>query len=731
MNTDVRVLLEEIWKDWLTNPQGPWNRVLVRRDDRKTGAVFALDPSWIEFIPKSENHTPYRCDTCAQVWWRVVSAVCPSFRCQGTLLPLSQVVEIDHYRALYSSLSPIGARVEEHTGQLATHFASELQQKFTRGDVNVLSCSTTFELGVDVGEVEAVLLRNVPPSPANYVQRGGRAGRRTERSALVLTFAQRRNHDLWFFREWRRLIGGTVTPPITKVDNPRIARRHLHAMALALWERQEKLQGRGPHKSVEDFFFPEGNAAFEKFVEWLRSCPHALGEAIQRVTPSGAANDLGIASWQWVEHLVNPDVLEGAGWLGRAAREVRTEIRGLDEAYEKAQSEDKLPYAQALQRIRRSIAERSLIDFLAQRVVLPKYGFPVDVVTLDVARPDDKDADKVALERDLQLGIVDFAPGNVLVANKVLWDATGLRVPPGKAPPRRKWAVCHDCKAFSSRLSVQHEEEGEPWLCPFCQGNKAAKGRIGTFVMPIFGFLGQRSQQRVGESRPPRYGIVERFFDEYEGEPPAPSEVQVNGGAIHICYSRQARITVVNRGRKGFHLCMLCGYIREAGNISKTTKKNRGRSEHDRPGPKGGSCNGNLSYYQLGHQFLTDAVELRLGAGIMEKDTELSVLAALLGAAPAVGISENDVDGTVAHRPATLASLALFDAVPGGAGYASHLSKTDVLRELIKGALNRVAACECGEDSSCYSCLRSYRNQAFHDQLRRGDAKRVLSRLVG
>ena len=102
----------------------------------------------------------------------------------------------DHYRFLYRHLNPVPLVASEHTGQLASVEAADVQQQFLRGEINALSCSTTFELGVDVGELQSVVLRNMPPTTANYVQRAGRAGRRTDSAALVVTYAQRRSHDL-------------------------------------------------------------------------------------------------------------------------------------------------------------------------------------------------------------------------------------------------------------------------------------------------------------------------------------------------------------------------------------------------------------------------------------------------------------------------------------------------------------------------------------------------------
>ncbi|MEU2980122.1 helicase-related protein [Streptomyces hirsutus] len=122
-----------------------------------------------------------------------VHGVCLILRCTGRLEAYKPATETDgHLQRLYLTFDPGPLRAQEHTAQWTGEKAAEIQGEFVRGQVNALSCSTTFELGVDVGELQAVVLRNMPPSTANYVQRAGRAGRRADSAALILTYAQRR-----------------------------------------------------------------------------------------------------------------------------------------------------------------------------------------------------------------------------------------------------------------------------------------------------------------------------------------------------------------------------------------------------------------------------------------------------------------------------------------------------------------------------------------------------------
>ena len=125
-----------------------------------------------------------------------------------------------------------------------------MQEEFITGKVNVLSCSTTFEMGVDIGSIVAVLCRNVPPSPANYVQRAGRAGRRQGDKALIVTFARRRSHDIQYVSNPLMLIKGAIPVPSLSLENVDLIRRHIFAIALSTFLRDIGFVG----TRSEDFF---------------------------------------------------------------------------------------------------------------------------------------------------------------------------------------------------------------------------------------------------------------------------------------------------------------------------------------------------------------------------------------------------------------------------------------------------------------------------------------------
>ena len=186
--------------------------------------------------------------------------------------------------------------------------------------------------------------------------------------------------------------------------------------------------------------------------------------------------------------------------------------------------------------------------------------------------------------------------------------------------------------------------------------------------------------------------------------------------------AREGKMAVLNRA--GFKVCTLCGFGL--------------RSEEKPPNPHktplGKDCRGTLIYTDLGHEFRSDILDFKIkGYSNSDKAFWLSLLYALLeGASESLEVSRDDLDGCLypyAGDP-TKPAIILFDDVPGGAGHVKRLASPDMLRHLLETTRDKVSNCECGEETSCYGCLRNYRNQFCHDELKRGIVKNFLERIL-
>lgn len=732
-----RDVLRALWAE-LSTKGSEWSS-LFAIDLAKGVPSLCLNYKSIDFKIVSTEDEIYECDSCRRVSHFNVRDVCPRYKCAGKLQKIaSDSGKRLHYRNLYTEQRPIGMRVEEHTGQLANQFAADIQQGFVDGDINTLSCSTTFELGVDLGEIQAVLMKNVPPSAANYAQRAGRAGRRTSSTALVTTFAQRRSHDLSYFANPEDLVRGVVKAPQISGFNTLIVRRHIHAIALSAFARKMIDEGEDWPSHVGEFFKDADSSNLtvaDKFELWLRSMPEELGVSLRRVIDdSEMASELGISTWAWVDELYSEDQYTEKGWMYKAKLVIVDALDNIEslisEKLKQLSSGEldgrrRVAVTNAMQQLMKqqnTIKDRRLIDYLAQRVVLPKYGFPVDVVSLDVWSPGSTEGANIDLSRDLQMGILDFAPGSLTVANKLLWETNGLRIPPDKALPEFHWRICAGCETFRTL-----KEAGNDAGCEVCGSSEVVPGSRSAIV-PAFGFLGKPSDIKPGESRPPKIGYLRTFFTEFGGQSPELELVHIGNQPLGVRVGREGVISVINQGphNSGFEVCLKCGSGRVPSKSVKKRKTDYPDKSHKRPGLSEHECKSNLSTKVIGHQFRTDAIEVQLPGRVSYAMGE-SVLAALLAATQKLDIPHDDVRGTTRASGVggSGRSLIIYDAVPGGAGYARALR--EALPALFDEAAKIVSGCSCGEETSCYGCLRSYSNQFIHERLSRHAAREVFS----
>ena len=353
------------------------------------------------------------------------------------------------------------------------------------------------------------------------------------------------------------MIDGVIAPPRIRVDNPTIVRRHVHAVAFAAFEREvdRAPQCRGVLR------VRRGRDAGERCLRGVaaREAGGALARRSsasclpRRPSPSGWTPGTGLTHWSSRATRTRP-----AGGSGGRTEEVRANVEELEARIKEAADERRFGGAGQLDRQLATLRRTQLLSFLARKNVLPKYGFPVDVVPLDLGRTGDENANKLELDRDLAVAITEYAPGSEIVAAKTLWRSDGLRVQPGLAWPRREWAACKLCGAVRQGLT-------RPPECAVC-GSSEVDGRLsGDLIIPVFGFVGSNSGKRPGDTRPGRGFSSQSYFSEYQDTAPELELVEElsHGGVLtQRRTSRQGQITVINRGpgNRGYQVCDRCGY---------------------------------------------------------------------------------------------------------------------------------------------------------------------------
>jgi ATP-dependent helicase YprA (DUF1998 family) len=715
--------LKDLWSA-LSSPQGVFNGFLANQTIGTQGVVFALNPKNIVIQSTEAAGNLYRCGLCRRITSVSAGDVCPRFKCEGTLQMvgaeyLTGGIASSHYASLYAADEVVGMVAREHTAQLETDYAAQVQQDFIEGRINVLSSSTTFELGVDVGELQAVLLRNMPPAVANYIQRAGRAGRRADSAALILTYAQRRPHDLSMFSDPVSMVAGKMRSPYVDLHNERILARHVFSLFFSAFFKDMGIKAL---PKAGDFLAPNGGLG-NALDAWLTRNSAILKPRFEAIVPAvlkGKSDQLWFkiqsefsARFNFVRESFQKEVAQYEDLI----KELLTP-NGASIATSKAMME-----ASRLRRSLKTITEKDLIGFLSKNNLIPKYGFPVDTVPLIPRRGDSALAQKIELDRDLAVAIFDYAPGAQVIAAGVVWESTGLVLPANteKGFRRFRYAACSDCQEYQERIYVDSDSIDS---CPSCGSNKLRKGN---YVIPEWGFHAKGGLKKPGES-------VKKFSWNRSIHLKDQGEVVLIAGkrtppGVEAELRSVAKLVVLNSGpgNQGYDVCSWCNDAHPALEKQKST-------DHEAPYDGSRKCAGKFrDRVHLGHVFETDIVHISIDISKHDIDTRAAATslayALLEGAAEGLQISHDDID--VVPLPSTDSEirLALIDAVPAGAGFAKLIAENICL--VFDAAHARVSRCECGLESSCYQCLRSFKNQRDHENIQRGLALEPLKLILG
>lgn len=614
----------------------------------------------------------------------------------------------------------------EHSAQIDGGRLRDLETRFKNGKVNVLSCSTTMEMGVDIGGLSAVIMNNTPPSSANYLQRAGRAGRRGEGVSFAVTLCPSSPHGEQVFENPLWPFTSTIGAPKVGLDSERLAQRHVNALCLGTFldtHDVRRLRTRWFYEGDES-----GTSPGRQFVEWCRLKAEENEKFVSglRNLVHGTAAD-SRSTTGLLERTANAlDAAMGA-WL----REVEA-LRRDAEQYG-GDEESRPPALLAIERQLRRLEEEYLLSELANRQFLPSYGFPTGVVsfiptTLDDLRQKEKDrkSREEALgkrlgypSRQLEMAIREYAPGAEVVMDGRVYRSAGVtlnwHIPPGIENANEVQALRHVWRC--RRCGITGDAIAEPpEQCSLCDGPLDKE----KYLEPA-GFA-------VDIREHPHNNIVSPMFMPVDPpwiSCPTPDWASFADPRIgRFRYTDSGHLFHGSRGvtGHGYAVCLRCGRAAsEVGSMSKTGIPEAVQEGHSRL--RGGKkrdgtdiCDGTGFTIQrglsLGGSRTTDVFELQL-EGLEDSGSALSIGIALRRAfCRRLGIEEQEVGVNV--RPAKgadesiLQSIFLYDSATGGNGYVSGLRDhvAQALRECVQ-----VLDCAKECDAACHGCLLTFDTQ--------------------
>ena len=611
-------------------------------------------------------------------------------------------------------------RSQEHSAQIERPVLASYENQFKTGTINLLNCSTTMEMGIDIPNVQLVANGNAPPSISNYRQRLGRAGRRGESWAFGVTFCRDLPFDRIVFENPKNFLRTSTVAPTVKLDSQTLVARHVHAALLGAFLRDQKDEF-SVLSTTGQFFGASDNAEFpisenapaDKFIrdlrgEWSRtSIRHSELETLT----NGTAFDL-----------VPPDHLTSmtAEFFERLLHRWCNEYREII-SHQEAATEPEVRQAFSMRGLR--MRGEFLLAELARRGFTPSYGFPVDVVTFDHISGHERSSEESesisfgdrrgGASRTLDMAIREYAPGTEVVVDGLVHRSEGV-LPAWKTMAdasqledlQRFWE-CSSCRAFGlTRLP--------PEACPECNNENLHWKQS---LKPA-GFLGRRAPHTGYENlghAPFELPRLSASSGTWRAMP------TLRSGRYRADTGGQIVTLGSGRFRHGYALCLECGRAEdeteEGGGIPlpRAIKKHLPLASIRRKNHRGKYCPGGFTRperiqrnVRFIHESRTDVFEFQLPAGT-EKSAGLALAAGLrealaekLGAeAREIGVT---VDTSIGPANERLISAYLFDRASGGAGLCSRLAEAQWLKDCLNRASQRLS---CNENCSngCPACV--------------------------
>ncbi len=719
-------------------------------------------------------------------FWK--DAPCIRSACEGHLQEQPVLPHPDYYGKLFSTGDIFRINAREHTGLLERDDRESLEDDFKRKkgttqmwDPNVLSCTPTLEMGIDIGDLSSVILCSMPPAQSQFLQRTGRAGRK-DGNALTLAVAAARPHDLYYYADPLDMMEGTVVPPKIFLKASAVLERQFVAYCMDSWVKRGVDEQSIPRNVSVVLGKLESHPAdvfpfnFLNYVQ--NNLSHLLNSFIQlfaQYLDSTAQNELkafakGDRLRESPMHMRILDAFKSLkkqkDALSQSIRQIKDMIRELeskpkDSSYEEDIKDLKTEQI-ALVNVVKEINRKNIFNFLSDEGLLPNYAFPEAGIVLKAVlyrRDDEPDKPQTASKykksvyeysRSASSAISEFAPNNSFYVDgrKLSIDQVDLT-----SAQSARWRLCPNCS------HGQIEETGKDTACcPRCGSPAwADTGQVRNMLKVQMVYSNSDySKSLISDDSDDRSNVFycRQLLVDVDEDNDISSAYEMDNDDFAFGYEfvKKATLREINFGendvvgekltvsgikevRKGFRICKFCGKIQPEHGKSIHTfycKTRTTKAVISDPFEE------SLFLYR---EFTTEALRILIPATTMDAST---VRTESFTAAFMLGMKE--YFGNVDHLRATVSEvpvpdtdyrkqyLVIYDSVPGGTGYLKQLmNERGSLIDIFERALQKLELCSCKEDpqkDGCYHCLYAYRQSKSIGSISRSTAIRLLKSIL-